>query len=596
MVSPPVCWTQMLIWFIVLDATGSTVGAVCPGACYCDDIRLEVFCDNAGLDVIPITLNPYVQRLALRNNRIKSIDNGLRVYQDLLYADLSRNKVVFLQNKSFEHQRSLTELHLDFNKISSISNETWQGLKVLTVLTLQGNYLQSIAGRTFSTVLRLKELDLKQNRIEFIHPQAFAGLEDLEVLSLDDNRLTALTPFKEIFSVVPNLAELHLGKNNLSALPSGVFRSLDRLMILDLEDAQLGSISSATFSGIEKLRALKLDGNGFEEVPSKELENLTFLEELSIGKNSFSTVNSHVFFSLTRLRVLDISNCDYLTEIKKDAFIRLKYLESVRISGNPNLYKMPDGIFHSPLISLDLSYNSLRKLSENMGSWDNIEELKIHGNPLYCGCDSLWFIKIVKKIDQVHQNVKGKAQKQKAADLWNRDFYASEIRLWSQNSLDSDEEKPRAGLRGRGKVPVAVVTVPHFSFLKSRSIPIPTCDSPVGLSGMHLTELNENNLGCSDLIPHEILVVLLAAFGFAFLACFAVVWYNRKKIRTCWMRKKREKSYNCRWDGGRLHNNSTISPNPVLVDNRPYYGADYRLPYEGESMINMENTIPRTEL
>ena len=35
--------------------------AFCPVGCFCDDETLQVTCDEANLEVIPITLNPSVQ-------------------------------------------------------------------------------------------------------------------------------------------------------------------------------------------------------------------------------------------------------------------------------------------------------------------------------------------------------------------------------------------------------------------------------------------------------------------------------------------------------------------------------------------------------
>ena len=46
---------------VVLLAAAGRVGAFCPALCLCDDETLQVTCDEANLEVIPITLNPSVQ-------------------------------------------------------------------------------------------------------------------------------------------------------------------------------------------------------------------------------------------------------------------------------------------------------------------------------------------------------------------------------------------------------------------------------------------------------------------------------------------------------------------------------------------------------
>ena len=51
-------------------------------------------------------------------------------------------RLVSIQNHSFDAQRKLTELRLDYNKISFINNGTWSGLRDLTILSLRDNFVQ----------------------------------------------------------------------------------------------------------------------------------------------------------------------------------------------------------------------------------------------------------------------------------------------------------------------------------------------------------------------------------------------------------------------------------------------------------------------
>lgn len=51
-------------------------------------------------------------------------------------------RLVSIQNRSFDAQRKLTELRLDYNKISFVNNGTWSGLRDLTILSLRDNFVQ----------------------------------------------------------------------------------------------------------------------------------------------------------------------------------------------------------------------------------------------------------------------------------------------------------------------------------------------------------------------------------------------------------------------------------------------------------------------
>ncbi len=81
--------------------------------CTCDDENLHVNCVEANLDIVPITLNPSVQRLILRNNKIRSIDSAtLSFYHELIHVDLSHNHLLRVQPGSFASQTKLVQLHL----------------------------------------------------------------------------------------------------------------------------------------------------------------------------------------------------------------------------------------------------------------------------------------------------------------------------------------------------------------------------------------------------------------------------------------------------------------------------------------------------
>jgi len=153
----------MFICVAALLASAARALAFCPTGCTCDDDTLVVTCIEANLDVIPITLNPSIQRLVLKYNRIKTVDAAFQFYGELKYVDLSYNHLVSIPTRSFEAQRKLVELHLNHNKISSVSNKTFVGLRALTVLSLRGNYLEELPERLFSLLPQLEELDLGQN-------------------------------------------------------------------------------------------------------------------------------------------------------------------------------------------------------------------------------------------------------------------------------------------------------------------------------------------------------------------------------------------------------------------------------------------------
>lgn len=372
----------------------SAYGVGCPTGCVCNDDTYVVQCERSKLDVLPITLNPAIQRLILRNNKIKTVDAAFHFYRDLQYVDLSSNHLVSIPTESFVHQGKLQELHLNKNKLSAVDNKTFQGLINLTVLNMRENYLEELPQRLFSVLPKLEELNLGQNRISKIHELAFDGLLALRVLYLDDNLLkTVPTPS---FSVLGSLAELHIGLNGFSYLPDDAFEGLSKLTVLDLNSAGLSNISENAFRGLSGLRNLNLADNRLEHIPTKQLSHLSRLEDLTIGQNDFAVLEANSFKGLSNLKKLEIAGATYLERINKGAFVDNLNLEVIILTSNRKLNSLEEGALSGlpNLKHLILKDNAFKSLSGSALSWNELKVLDLSDNPLFCDCQLLWLAKL----------------------------------------------------------------------------------------------------------------------------------------------------------------------------------------------------------
>uniref|UniRef100_A0A336KDR4 CSON005682 protein n=1 Tax=Culicoides sonorensis TaxID=179676 RepID=A0A336KDR4_CULSO len=377
----------VLLICITLSPILTIASLHCPNQCKCDDEKLDINCEEGHLDVLPIALNPSIERLVIKNNKIRTIDSSIHFYTQLTLIDLSYNQLFTIPEKTFQYQRKLQQLHLNHNKIGNISNRTFIGLSELAVLNLKGNLIDSLDNKAFMALSNLEELNLGQNRIMRIQAGAFDGLENLKILYLDDNILGAIP--SPSFRPMPKLAELYLGVNSLFRIDSNAFEALPELTKLDLRGGLVMNISVDAFKGIEQLKILNLADNKFTRIPTEAFSNLSRLEDLSIGQGEYEIIPAYAFMGLKHLKRIDITGSGKLRVIKDGAFSKNVNLRSLTISSNRGLGVIEGNAFLGLafLKHVNLRGNSLTTIFESWFSWNELDLLDLSDNPINCDCE-----------------------------------------------------------------------------------------------------------------------------------------------------------------------------------------------------------------
>jgi len=359
----------VVLFLCVVSSLFSRAEAVCPSGCACDDENLHVNCVDANLDFVPITLNPLVQKLLLKNNRIRSIESGFAFYHELNFIDLSHNHLLKISQGSFSTQTKLNELHLNNNKITSLSNQTFgggnggsasgnRGLPSLIHLNLRVNLLENVEPGIFIYTRNLKELDLGENSIREINSSAFLGLEKIRILRLDRNELRRVPvvfsnrsnnfgqPSVNLASLT-QLVELFIGMNPIDSLEKNAFTALINLAVLDLKGCHLNFIEPDAFRGLSQLRKLILSDNNLKTVPSAAFGPLRQLEILKIGRNPISSLGAYAFSALRLLKVMEMSGAPELESVDVATFVSNLDLEVIEISSGKRLHTLPPKVCKS---------------------------------------------------------------------------------------------------------------------------------------------------------------------------------------------------------------------------------------------------------
>jgi len=109
--------TMRVLWWLAPLLLGPLAGAMCPPRCECDDAALVVSCEDAQLEVLPIQLNPEVETVRLRGNRISSLEFSMAFYTRLRLLDVSTNRLQNLGPGLFQDQVSFVVFAVLFSNL-----------------------------------------------------------------------------------------------------------------------------------------------------------------------------------------------------------------------------------------------------------------------------------------------------------------------------------------------------------------------------------------------------------------------------------------------------------------------------------------------
>ncbi|KAG0716700.1 Insulin-like growth factor-binding protein complex acid labile subunit [Chionoecetes opilio] len=391
------CWRVygVVAYAVMLCALPAATEGFCPTGCVCNYSSMFVSCKGAGLDGVPILLNPRVQDLRLHNNNIRTLAQSLVFYRDLRFLDLSGNDLDSLGGNNFMEQRKLQELRLGHNKLQSVEAKALRGLQGLQKLALHHNVITHLEDGAFEGAGNLTELDLSHNRLRAVGAAGVRGLMALDRLDLSGNRLNRV-PGGGLTNIIA-LRHLNLTRNLISQVPPRAFGGFPALASLVLDRNNISIIAPAGFEAVTELRRLSLADNRLLAVPSSSLAALHRLQHLDISGNLFESLPVDCFRGLGSLESLRVSRCPRLNTVSGEAFLSAGSLHTLQLSHNPRLGALPPAALASMLAlrHLDLSACGLRTLTPTQVPLRNLRSLRLAGNPLTCNCSLVWFSRLV---------------------------------------------------------------------------------------------------------------------------------------------------------------------------------------------------------
>uniref|UniRef100_A0A8C0DXW3 Leucine rich repeats and immunoglobulin like domains 1 n=1 Tax=Balaenoptera musculus TaxID=9771 RepID=A0A8C0DXW3_BALMU len=208
-----------------------------------------------------------------------------------------------------------------------------------------------------------RSLNLSYSKLSEIDPAGFEDLPNLQEVYLNNNELTAIPSLGAASS---RILSLFLQHNRIRSVEGSQLKAYVSLEVLDLSSNNITEIRSTCFPHGLPIKELNLASNRLSSLESGAFDGLSrSLLTLRLSKNRITQLPVKAF-KLPRLTQLDL-NRNRIRLIEGLTFQGLDSLEVLRLQRN-NISKLTDGAFWglARMQALHLEYNSLAEV--NSGS------------------------------------------------------------------------------------------------------------------------------------------------------------------------------------------------------------------------------------
>lgn len=357
---------------------------------------------------------PQLRYLSLAKNRIQTIDEtSLHGLERLEILNLRDNRIMAMHEKSMQSLEEIRDLNIQGNRIELFVDGLLSNLQRLERLDLSRNNLIEVQPNSFRNTRSLRSLDISENNLRDL-PESIMGLSDLRELDVSFNRLSGLSPV--ILSSLRQLEELRASNNKVLGIPQGTFRDLPVLQYLDISSNELNMMEAGSIRNLPQLQEIVLADNRlvelgdriFEELPNLQAvhlqqNNLRYISPnsfirspsivyLNISSNHFRNLEHVGLRSVRNLEVLDLSN-NGIKRITTNPLRDLDWLVELKLDDNRICKVQGEPFSTMPRLRvLTMRNNKMSTIVEPTfrSLRGNLAVLDLDGNPLDCGCETIW--------------------------------------------------------------------------------------------------------------------------------------------------------------------------------------------------------------
>ncbi|XP_026109461.1 leucine-rich repeat transmembrane neuronal protein 4-like isoform X1 [Carassius auratus] len=305
----PLLWEGRLSCFLIHASVLLLLSKgerMCPVHCRCEG--KIVYCESGAFQDVPENISLGCQGLSLRYNSL-----------------------LLLLPYQFAHLNQLVWLYLDHNYINVVDRLAFQGLRRLKELILSSNKIVQLQNGTFETVPNLRNLDLSYNQLQDLMPGHFYGLRKLQNLHLRSNNINTI-PVRT-FMECRSLEFLDLGYNRLRTITRTTFLGLLRLTELHLEHNQFSRINFFLFPRLLNLQALYLQWNRIRTVVQGSPWTWHTLQKLDLSGNEIQVLDPAIFRCLPNLHMLSLES-NKISNVSQEVVSSWISISTINLAGN----------------------------------------------------------------------------------------------------------------------------------------------------------------------------------------------------------------------------------------------------------------------
>ncbi|XP_036991410.2 leucine-rich repeats and immunoglobulin-like domains protein 1 isoform X2 [Artibeus jamaicensis] len=314
-----------------------------------------------------------------------------------------------------------------------------------------------------------RSLNLSYNKLSEIDPAGFEDLPNLQEVYLNNNELTAIPSLGVASS---HIVSLFLQHNKIRSVEGSRLKAYLSLEVLDLSWNNITEMRSACFLYGPPIKELNLASNRISTLESGAFDGLSrSLLTLRLSKNRITQLPVKAF-KLPRLTQLDL-NRNRIRLIEGLTFQGLDSLEVLKLQRN-NISKLTDGAFWglSKMHVLILSYNNLTRLDEeSLADLSSLSILRLSHNSIsHIAEGAFKGLKNLRILDLDHNEISGTIEDTSGAFMGLDSL--SKLTLFG-NKIKSVAKRAFSGLEGLEHLNLgenAIRSVQFDAFVKMKNL------------------------------------------------------------------------------------------------------------------------------